>query len=211
MMTNAYTELFVNDAMECLGEAFEYAVQNLKICGQEFWDLFSLGHIGEAFSKGEIRYISGMSGIELAEKVLSGHTIVIEKKNYDLRVDYPAEYWCGWALAYFQWYTGKTFAQIQKRLSYENLINLYDVLHEADISKVVQILRRFFEETSTKLAQTRIDAGLSQSELAKASGVSLRSIQMYEQKNNNINNAQYNRLCAIARALHCKIDDIIET
>ena len=29
MMTNAYSELFVNDAMECLGEAFEYAV---KMC-----------------------------------------------------------------------------------------------------------------------------------------------------------------------------------
>ena len=53
-------------------------------------------------------------------------------------------------------------------------------------------------------------AGLSQNELAKASGVSLRSIQMYEQKQNDINKAQYNRLCAIAQALRCKINDIVE-
>ena len=191
MMISAYSELFVNDAMETLGEAFEYAINNLKIRGQEFLNLFSLGRIGEAFSRGEIRYISGMSGIELANKALK-------------------EYWCGWILAYYQWYSGKTFSQIQKKISFQSLMNLYGVLHEADTSKAVQVLDRFFEDEVTNLAMARAEAGFSQSELAKASGVSLRSIQMYEQKNSNINNAQYNRLCAIAKALNCKIEDIVE-
>lgn len=210
MVTNAYSELFVNDAMETLGEAFEYAINNLKIRGQEFLDLFSLGRIGEAFSKGEIRYIMGMSGIELANTALKEYSIVIEKKDYDLSINYPPEYWCGWILAYYQWYSGKTFSQIQRKISFQNLMNLYGVLHEADVSKAVQVLNRFFEDESTNLAKARVEAGLSQSELAKASGVSLRSIQMYEQKNSNINNAQYNRLCAIAKALNCKIEDIVE-
>ena len=89
-------------------------------------------------------------------------------------------------------------------------MNLYGVLHEADVSKSVQVLSRFFEDETTNLAKARTESGLSQSELAKASDVSLRSIQMYEQKNSNINNAQYNRLCAIAKALNCKIEDIVE-
>ena len=210
MMTNAYSELFVNDAMETLGEAFEYAINNLKIRGQEFLNLFSLGRIGEAFSRGEIRYISGMSGIELANTALKEYSFTIETKDYDLSISYPPEYWCGWILAYYQWHSGKPFSQIQKKISFQNLMNLYGVLHEADTSKAVQVLDRFFEDESTNLAKARTEAGLSQSELAKASDVSLRSIQMYEQKNSNINNAQYNRLCAIAKALNCKIEDIVE-
>ena len=207
---NAYSELFVNDAMETLGEAFEYAINNLKIRGQEFLNLFSLGRIGEAFSRGEIRYISGMSGIELANTALKEYSFTIETKDYDLSISYPPEYWCGWILAYYQWCSGKTFSQIQKKISFQNLMNLYGVLHEADTSKAVQVLDRFFEDEATNLAMARAEAGFSQSELAKASGVSLRSIQMYEQKNSNINNAQYNRLCAIAKALNCKIEDIVE-
>ena len=210
MMMNAYSELFVNDAMETLGEAFEYAINNLKIRGQEFLNLFSLGRIGEAFSRGEIRYISGMSGIELANTALKEYSFTIETKDYDLSISYPPEYWCGWILAYYQWHSGKTFSQIQKKISFQNLMNLYGVLHEADTSKAVEVLDRFFEDESTNLAKARTEAGLSQSELAKASDVSLRSIQMYEQKNSNINNAQYNRLCAIAKALNCKIEDIVE-
>ena len=209
-MMTAYSELFVNDAMETLGEAFEYAINNLKIRGQEFLNLFSLGRIGEAFSRGEIRYISGMSGIELANTALKEYSFTIETKDYDLSISYPPEYWCGWILAYYQWCSGKTFSQIQKKISFQNLMNLYGVLHEADTSKAVQVLDRFFEDESTNLAKARTEAGLSQSELAKASDVSLRSIQMYEQKNSNINNAQYNRLCAIAKALNCKIEDIVE-
>lgn len=209
-MINAYSELFVNDAMETLGEAFEYAINNLKIRGQEFLNLFSLGRIGEAFSRGEIRYISGMSGIELVNTALKEYSFTIETKDYDLSISYPPEYWCGWILAYYQWCSGKTFSQIQKKISFQNLMNLYGVLHEADTSKAVQVLDRFFEDEATNLAMARAEAGFSQSELAKASGVSLRSIQMYEQKNSNINNAQYNRLCAIAKALNCKIEDIVE-
>ena len=128
-MMNAYSEIFVNDAMETLGEAFEYAINNLKIKGQEFLNLFSLGRIGEAFSRGEIRYISGMSGIELANKALKEYSFVIETKDYDLSINYPPEYWCGWILAYYQWYSGKTFSQIQKKISFQNLMNLYGVLH----------------------------------------------------------------------------------
>lgn len=209
-MTNAYSELFVNDAMETLGEAFEYALTKIKMCGQEFFDLFALSPIGEAFSKGEVRYLSGMSGIELANTVLHSYSITIETKDYDLRIDYPSQYWCGWILAYYQWFSGRTFSQIQKRISYENLSNLYGVLHEADPSKSCEVLERFFIKDTTNLAELRLENGLSQSQLANSANVSLRSIQMYEQKHNDINNAQYNRLIAIARALHCDVEDLIE-
>lgn len=51
---------------------------------------------------------------------------------------------------------------------------------------------------------------LTQAVLAKEAGVSLRSIQLYEQKQNDLRKAQYDRLTEIARVLCCDIDDILE-
>lgn len=208
-MIRAYDKVFLDDAMDNLGHALEYAVYVLKMSGQEFLDCFSFGDVGRAFAKGEVRYLSGMSGFEMAHLVSNKDYFDIDMGDYGYRVDYSAEYWCGWALAYYQWYSGKTFVQICQKISYENLRNLYGVLHEADVTKVADVMNDFFtEESSNKLAKMRQQAGLSQSELAKEAGVSLRSIQMYEQGHNDISKAQYNRLKAMAQALACKIEDI---
>ena len=45
-------------------------------------------------------------------------------------------------------------------------------------------------EGDSKLKRTRENRGLSQTELAKQSGVNLRNIQMYEQRGNDIDKAQ---------------------
>ena len=68
---------------------------------------------------------------------------------------------------------------------------MYAPLHEADISKFADIadakVRAYF--TDTNLKRIRTTYGCTQAELAKRSGVSLRSIQMYEQHNKDINKA----------------------
>jgi len=64
--------------------------------------------------------------------------------------------------------------------------------------------------SETKLKKVREAAGLSQSELAKKSGVSLRSIQMYEQRQNNIDKAQGHTLYKLSVALGCDIEDLLE-
>ena len=46
--------------------------------------------------------------------------------------------------------------------------------------------------------------------LAEKSGVSLRSIQMYEQKNNDIDKAQAHSLYKLAVALGCSMEDLME-
>lgn len=62
----------------------------------------------------------------------------------------------------------------------------------------------------TKLKKIRTDAGLSQSQLAELSGMSLRSLQHYEQGSRDINKAQGQILLALARALNVTIEDIME-
>ena len=62
----------------------------------------------------------------------------------------------------------------------------------------------------TKLKQLRQRAGMSQSELAEQSGVPVRTIQQYEQRQKSINKAQAEYLMMLANALHCKAEDLIE-
>jgi len=46
--------------------------------------------------------------------------------------------------------------------------------------------------------------------LAERSGVSIRSIQMYEQRNKNINKASADTMYRLAKALGCTMEDLIE-
>lgn len=211
MMTHAYDEIYLDDAMETLGEAVEYATLFCNIDGQEFLNLFIVSGISEEFEKGNVKYISGMSGIELARDVLEN----CGKKPSDISelpyIDYPPEYWIGWILAYYQWHTGKTFENICKKISYETLNNLYGVLHEADPSKSVEVFDDIMKsKVETNLARLRKAKGLSQSQLAKLTDVSIRSIQLYEQRKTDINKAQYNHLKALADVLGCKPEDLLE-
>lgn len=56
---------------------------------------------------------------------------------------------------------------------------------------------------------TREEAGMSQSELAKASGVNLRLIQHYEQGFKDINKASVITVLKLAEALNADVYDII--
>lgn len=210
-MTHAYSEVFLDDAMDTLGAAVEYAVLACGIDGQAFIDLFLASGIAAEFGRGNVTYISGMSGIELARAVFR-RTGKSWTEEQDLaHIDYPAEYWVGWILAFYQWETGKSFEAICRKISYQSIFNLYGVLHEADPSKAVLSFNAIMDRDSeTNLAHFRKQRGYSQSQLAKAAAISLRSIQLYEQRQNDINNAQYNNLSALAKALGCSVEDLLE-
>ena len=69
-MLHAYDEIYLDDAMRNLGDAFDYAANN---CGMEldkFMELFIVGGVAEQFGSGVPRYVSGMSGIELVWEVV---------------------------------------------------------------------------------------------------------------------------------------------
>ena len=61
----------------------------------------------------------------------------------------------------------------------------------------------------SRLKFYREEKGLSQSELAKKSGVPLRNIQAYEQGYKDINKAQVITVLQLAEALECDVYDII--
>ena len=90
----------------------------------------------------------------------------------------------------------------------------YHLTDEADINKFVsvadEVLIESKRKSETNLSRLRKVRGLSQKELAEASGVALRMIQLYEQKQNDINKAQASSLLSLAQALGCRIEDLFE-
>ena len=208
-MTRAYGEDLVPYAKDTLGCALDYVVHSQKSDGQEFLNLFVISGIADEFGSGNPRFLCGMTGRELADSVYSACGKEYRRLDEEIHGDYSPEYWCGWILAYYQWFTGLPFKKILSVLTFDMLQKSYGVLHEADPSKAVDVFDGSVR-AETFLARMRKKRGLSQSALARAAHVSVRSIQLYEQRKNNIGNAQYNNLKDIAAALHCEIEDILE-
>ena len=62
----------------------------------------------------------------------------------------------------------------------------------------------------TRLKRQRELCGVTQEELAEQSGVSLRSIQMYEQRVNDIDKAQAQTIYKLSRVIGCSMEDLLE-
>ena len=123
-----------------------------------------------------------------------------------------AEYWVGWALAEYQWITCKRFKSIFSRISFSEIRAMYRVYHEMDIIHFIEDMDTRYREVEKEpqLKVIRESHGLSQRELAELSGVKLRSIQMYEQKVNNIDKAQAGTVYKLSRVLGCTVEDLLE-
>ena len=211
-MIHAYQEIYLSKAQSVLGDAFDYAVNTCEITGDDFVKLFIASSVSKRMENGEPAYLAGKSGIEIVIE------IVAETKNQELQIEHQVhferslEYWIGWAVAYYQWYSNRKYKDIFTVIPFEDLQRMYYTLHEADISKFVDIvdsrMKAFFTETNLK--RIRIAYGFTQAELARRSGVSLRSIQMYEQRNKDINKASVDTIYRLAKVLGCTVEDLIE-
>jgi len=213
-MTNAYSELYLDDAMENLGSMIDYAVGECGLEPDEFMNRFISSGIAARFERGNPKYVAGMSGVELAELVLDTTGAFGESRKEIFHIEQKGrEYWSGWILAYYQWITGKRFKDIfGNGLPLSQIMSMY-ILHEADVSKFVDsadaIIERTKKEKQAPLQKIRKARGFSQKKLSEASGVSLRMIQLYEQKQNDISKAQVGQVVSLARALGCDVEDLI--
>ena len=86
--------------------------------------------------------------------------------------------------AYCQWYSDRSFRELFTAIPYSDFEKRYTPLLEAGISKFMDIAEERFRETELKRARMCIN--ITQEELSKRSEASLRSNQMYEERNRNI-------------------------
>ena len=66
-------------------------------------------------------------------------------------------------------------------------------------------------QQTTPLARIRANRGMTQQELATASGVSLRMIQLYEQRRNDLSKASVSVVLALAHVLGCEPQDLVKS
>ena len=202
--------LFPN-AQETLAEMFDIAVNTCGIDGSDLIDAFLASGLNREFERLNPVYVAGKSAVELVEWLapfLDEEFVLPNVVDVAPLVDY----WVGWCVSFYQHETGTPYRRIFEAIPYEEFAASYHPLHEAPESKFVEVFepRIRSARNSTRLALQRRIAGLSQAELAEKSGVGLRSIQMYEQKNKNINRASAETLLRLSRALNCSMEDLME-
>ena len=211
-MTRAYNESYLSDAKDRLSQFFDYLINDCGMKADWVASIFLSSGYAEQFERGNPAILAGMSGIELARAVVEA--TYKKKKLPEPRYSegLSPEYWTGWALAEYQWHSGKRFKDIFEHVKLSEIIPMYSVYHEMDISKFIETMD---EKCATALPECRLkkmreSRGLSQSELAKISGVSLRSIQMYEQRVNDIDKAQAQTIYKLSRVIGCSMEDLLE-
>ena len=211
-MIHAYDKIYLDKARTALGRMLDFAVYDLKYDIEDFFALFITSGIAARFEKGDYSVIVGMSGVELAYKVLELTRGEENRIKPRYSADRSEEYWAGWALAYYQWDTALSFEEIVRAVPMKRIVEMYSPYHEMDIrqfcDKMNELYRTVQPETNLKALRQRAD--LSQRELAEQSGVPLRTIQQYEQRQKRINKAQAEYLLMLARTLCWDIEDLIE-
>lgn len=211
-MIHAYDNQYLDDAMKCLGEAMDYAANSCQLDMDCFLELFIGTGYAEQFAAGVPKYVSGLSGTELVMDVLVRSGTDVDFPPVQIEYDYSSKYWSGWILAYYQWYTGRSFKEIQKHITMLEIEKLYDTLHEASEEKFVDTVNHIIRRKNlpTRLQAQRKISGYSQRELAEKVGVNLRTLQQYEIRAKDINKAAGVTLLALAKTLGCRVEDLLE-
>lgn len=211
-MIRAYDKVYLDKARTVLGRMLDFSVYDLKYDVANFFDLFIKSGIAKRFETGDYTVIVGVSGVELAYEVLEKAGIKSERVKPNYTVNRSEEFWVGWALAYYQWETSISFAEIIRYVPIKDMITLYQPYHEMDIRQFVDRVNAMYKaaKPETNLKLLRQKAGLSQRELAELSDIPVRTIQQYEQRQKNINKAQAEYIIMLAKVLCCKVEDLIE-
>lgn len=207
-MMCAYSRLYRDDAMRNLGFALGYSYYGLSVEMDDFMRLFIDSGIADAFGGGSPTYI-GMSGTELVRHVMGDRVSDYPKLVPGVRDSVP--YWCGWILAYYQWYSRRPFSNIMQYVTMVEIASMY-VLHEASewqfVDAVNNIIRS--KKPNTRLWEARTRCGLTAEELASRSRIPKEQIQKYESRELDINGATIDTIYNLAQALCVDMASLIE-
>lgn len=212
METHAYNEAYLPYVMENLAIMMDCGINKCGFPPELFYRMFLSSSIASQIEKGNPHYTVGLSGTELANIVLE-RTLGKIPEGIDGSFTISPEYWAGWTLAYYQWKSGKSFRYISNNgLDITKIIALYHPLHEADLQKFVEIANQIIDKSTktsiSPLKKARETQGLTQKELSQISGISLRMIRAYEQKSQDLANANYKTVSRLEAVLHADFSEI---
>ena len=208
-MIHAYDKIYLSRAQGSLATMLDFSVHDLSYSLTSFYDKFLESSVSNMFEIGDSTTLAGRSGVELALDVIKDES---KADLYRPVFNRSPEYWTGWALAYFQWWSALSFSKINSYIPISEIYGMYNPYHEMDISQFCEKMLEIYNSRKevTNLKFYRLKAGISQKELAKYSNVPLRTIQQYEQRQKNINAASVETIIKLAKVLFCSVEDLVE-
>jgi len=149
-MAYPYDEIYLESVQKNLGFFFQISLRNLNLLPQDVQNTFLASDVSKQIEMGNPDFLCGKSGYELAliafPKILTDDII----KQAISEPFYPeAEYWSGTVLAYCQWKTCKSFSAILAQYPLERILSNYHLMHEADITKMVNLIEAGFNASNS--------------------------------------------------------------
>lgn len=218
-LVTSYSENYLYDARIHMGSCFDYLINFCGFEADKAMELFIASGIASLFGEGDPGYISGMSGVELARHIYFDTHREELLIPYNPSLDRSPQYWAGYSLAGYQWKCGRSFEKICEAVSFTEVVEMYSVYHEMDtrafddeMERRVMLYRIEIRKISEDnvLKRLRAYAGMSQSGLAKASSVKLRSIQMYEQGVYDLRKAEAETVFRLAKTLNTTVEELLK-
>lgn len=209
-MTHAYDSESLEPAMNSLGEMLEYAELDVGIPAAEFYQWFLVSGFADRFGRGETAIVNGMSGIELAREVIFRTTKEEIAIPPSIHIDKESVYWAGWAVAYYEWSSAIPFRIIEEVVPFKSIQGMYHPYHEMDITQFADEMDSKMSKANAarRLGRLRRYAELTQRELAERSGISIRTIQQYEQGQKDVRKAAADTVMRLSAALYCRPSDL---
>ena len=150
-MARAYKKTYLNGAMRNLAVMMDCGVRKYGYLVEDFYEKFLACEVSRQFASGNPRYLVGLSGAELADMVVEASDGNLSSANDGTYIVGP-EYWAGWALAYYQWLTCRSFSYMQRKgLGISEVIAMYYPLHEADLSKFAAAADSIIKRDKTRV------------------------------------------------------------
>lgn len=212
MEIHAYYNEYLEDAQNTMGNMMDYAINTCGMDGDDFFHMFLASGIAEQIEKGNPKYISGMTGGEIAKEVIKkvkGNELQ-EPEEYFL--DKSPEFWCGWILAYYQWRVYMSFKKIYQIISIKDLLSMYPTHHEADVEYFVDSMKEIYQikhkETYIKLKM--INTGINASEMSEYTGIPIDEISALEVDFSRIKNIKTEQLFILSKFFGCTMEDLME-
>ena len=198
------------DAMDALADVFAILIDQLSLDPDLSVSMFlssGLAHLVETRSTAVVR---GMTGAEQAAWLLErcGYGALEE---VDVVSAFSNPSWFGRNVAFCQSKSGISFARIFDSVSYEEITSLRFGREDWDEEQIYGLITQALHESqpASRLAQKRKSRHMTQMQLASSAGISVRTLQQYEQGSKNFDHAALSTVCSIARVLGCRAEDLL--
>lgn len=183
-----------------LGRIISIAVKR-KIVFQVITQKLSDSDLLKEIENGDYFLILNYTPEELFSKIFDMDPVV--ETSY---FKYDDAYWCGYIYANIFYRYDKNFPYIFLILPLEELLDMYPLYHEMDISSLFNYYDEL-EKKETLLSRLLKYRQIKATKLSILTGISFETIKYYKKNNQNIYNANFNTIKKIAIVLN--IDDRI--